>query len=88
MLGKLPVPGRPTTLDFSRAVISLFSLSFGNSIIETEVLSESVVMPKTTNLKTPPLPPPPSSACSNLVYIYCDDIFIAKLWDRLRNFIF
>ena len=74
MLGKLPVPGRPTNLDYSRAraccacnrcgwglfghffshlsFLSSFSLSLGDGPIETEILSQRAVKPKTTNQPT------------------------------------
>ena len=70
MLGKLPVPGRPTILikvgqgPIALAVgaggggldiftliypFSSFSLSLGDGPIYTEILSQRVVKPKTTN---------------------------------------
>ena len=71
VLGKLPVPGRPTNLDNSRAraycacggfewrlfghnyssvsFLLSFSLSLGDGPILTEILSQRVVKPKTTN---------------------------------------
>ena len=74
MLGKLPVLGRPTNLDHSRAraycacsrcgwglfgiflshlsFLSSVSLSLGDGPIETEILSQRAVKPKTTNQPT------------------------------------
>ena len=74
VLGKLPVPGRPTNLDHSRAraycacsgcgwglfghflsrlsFLFSFSLSLGDGPIETEILSQRAVKPKTTNQPT------------------------------------
>ena len=74
VLGKLPVPGRPTYLEWSRAraycafsrcgwgcleIFSLvyhfsfsFSLSLGDGPIQTEILSQRAVKPKTTNQPT------------------------------------
>ena len=71
MLGKLPVPGCPTNLAYSRArvycafsrcgwglfghlfsnlsLLFSFSLSLGDSSIQTEILSQRAVKPKTTN---------------------------------------
>ena len=72
MLGKLSVPGRPTTLNDSRAraycacnrcgwgvcldfffshlsFLFSFSLSLGDGPIQTEILSQRAVKPKTTN---------------------------------------
>ena len=70
VLGKLPVPGRPTIsitvgqgpialavgagggcLDICTLVcpFSSFSLSLGDGPIETEILSQRAVKPKTTN---------------------------------------
>ena len=71
VLGKLPVPGRPTSLENSRAraycacswcgrgwfgyffshllFLSSFSLSLGDGPIQTEILSQRAVKPKTTN---------------------------------------
>ena len=71
MLGKLPVLGRPTNLDYSRAraccacsrcgwglfgrffshlsFLSSFTLSLGDGPIWTEILSQRVVKPKSTN---------------------------------------
>ena len=71
MLGKLPVPGRPTDLDYSRArayyacgrcgwglfgyftlrlsFLFSYSLSLGDGPIQTEILSQRAVKPKTTN---------------------------------------
>ena len=68
VLGKLPVPGRPTNLDYSRARaycacsrcglgwfghffshLCSFSLSLGDGLIYTEILSQRAVEPKTTN---------------------------------------
>ena len=70
VLGKLSVPGRPTSLDNSRAraycacsrcarglfghfsliyLFSSLSLSLGDGPIETEILSQRAVKPKTTN---------------------------------------
>ena len=69
VLGKLPVPGRPSNLADSRAraycacsgwglfghfyphlsFLSSFSLSLGDSPIQTEILSLRTVKPKTTN---------------------------------------
>ena len=74
VLGKLPVPGRPTIwiivgqgptvlavgagggcLDIfysHLSVLSFFSLSLGDCPIETEILSQRAVKPKTTNQPT------------------------------------
>ena len=74
MLGKLPVPGRPTYLDNGRtraccacsrcgwglcghfyshlSFLSFISLSLGDGPIETEILSQRAVKPKTTNQPT------------------------------------
>ena len=74
LLGKLPVSGRPTYLDLSRAraycacsrcgwglfghffsrgsFLFSFSLSLGDGPIETEILSQRAVKPKTTNQPT------------------------------------
>ena len=71
MLGKLPMPGRPTNMDYSRAraycacsgcgwglfghfysrlsFLFSFSLSLGDGPIQTEILSQRAVKPKTTN---------------------------------------
>ena len=71
VLGKLPVPGRPTNLDYSRArafyacsrcglglfghffsrlsLLSSFSLCLGDGPIQTEILSQGAVKPKTTH---------------------------------------
>ena len=71
VLGKLPVPGRPTNLNDSRAraycacsrcgwglfghfysqlsFLSSFSISLGDGPIQTEILSQRAVKPKTTN---------------------------------------
>ena len=71
VLGKLPVPGRPANLDYSRAraycacsrcgwgwfghffshlsFLFSFSLSLGDGPIKTEILSQRVVKPSTTN---------------------------------------
>ena len=70
MLGKLPVPGRPTNLDiigqgptalavgahqvgvvWTFALTSYFA-SLGDSLTQTEILSQMVVKPKTTNQPT------------------------------------
>ena len=81
MLGKLSVPGRPTSLDDSRAraycaysrcgwglfghfysplsFLSSFSLSLGDGPIQTEILSQRAVKPKTTNQ--------PNDGCSSEV---------------------
>ena len=76
VLGKLPVPGRPTILitvgqgPIALAVgaggggldiftliypFSSFSISLGYGTIETEILSQRAVKPKTTNQPTIPL---------------------------------
>ena len=69
--GKIPVLGRPTNLDHSRAgaycacsrcrwglfghffshlsILFSFSLSLGDGLIETEILSQRAVKPTTTN---------------------------------------
>ena len=74
MLGKLSVPGRPTSLDDGRArahcacsrcgwglfghffphpsFLFFFSLSLGDGPIQTEMLSQRAVKPKTTNQPT------------------------------------
>ena len=74
VLGKLLAPGRPTTLDNSRAraycaysrcgwglfghffprlsFLFSFSLSLGDGPIQTEILSQRAVKPKTTNQPT------------------------------------
>ena len=74
MLGKLPVPGRPKYLDYSRAraycacsgcgwglfghffshlsLLFSFSLSLGDGLIKTEILSQRAVKPQTTNQQT------------------------------------
>ena len=74
VLGKLLAPGRPTTLDNSRAraycaysrcgwglfgrffsrlsFLFSFSLSPGDGPIQTEILSQRAVKPKTTNQPT------------------------------------
>ena len=71
VLGKLPVPRRPTNLDYSRAKVCCacsrcgwglfghffsrlsflfsFSLSRGDGPIQTEILSQRAVKPKTSN---------------------------------------
>ena len=65
VLGKLPVLGRPTKLDWSRkraycgwgclgvfplvCRFSFLSLSLGDGLISTEILSQGAVKPKTTN---------------------------------------
>ena len=71
VLGKLPVPGRPTNLDDSGAraycagsrcgwgLFGHFSLVYhlsflSTSLWETEILSQKVVKPKTTNQPTKP----------------------------------
>ena len=73
VLGKLPVPGRPTNLDYSRArafcsrcgwelfghffsqlsFLFSFSLSLGDGPIQTEILSQRAIKPKTTSQPTP-----------------------------------
>ena len=73
VLGKLPVPGRPTNLDWGGAraycacsrcgwgcihfyshlsFLSSFSLSLGDGPIQTEILSQRAIKPKTTNQPT------------------------------------
>ena len=74
VLGKLPVPERPTYLDYSRArancacsrcgwglfghffsrlsFLFSFSLSLGDGPMQTEILSQRAVKPKTTNQPT------------------------------------
>ena len=75
VLGKLPVPGCPTNLDYSRAraycacsrcwlgwfghfcsllsFLCSFSLSLGDGLIQTEILSQRAVKPKTSNQPIP-----------------------------------
>ena len=69
VLGKLPVPGRPTILITGQGPITLavgaggggmdiftliypFSFSLGDGSIQTEILSQRAVKPKTTNQPT------------------------------------
>ena len=62
VLGKLPVPGRPTIWIivghwfghfFSHlSFLFSYSLSLGNGTIETEILSQRDVRPKSTNQPT------------------------------------
>ena len=74
VLGKLSVPGRPNSLDYSTAMtycaysrcgwglfghfysrlsfLFSFSLSLGDGPIQTEILSQRAVKPKTTNQPT------------------------------------
>ena len=67
VLGKLPVPGRPTNLDYSRAraycacsrcgwgCLDIFSLIYLFSFNSpSEILSQRAVKPKTTNQHTNP----------------------------------
>ena len=65
VVGKLPVPGRPTNMDYSRSgwgcldiffsslsFLFSFSLFLGDSPIKTEILSQRAVKSKTTNQPT------------------------------------
>ena len=91
VLGKLPVPGRPTNLDKSRArascacsscgwglfghffsrlsFLSSFSLSLGDGLIWTEILSQRAVKPKTANQPTK----------LNNIFVFCS-LELKKEW--------
>ena len=94
VLGKLPVPGRPTNFNFSRAraycacrrcgwelfwhffshLSFLFSLSLRNGLIETEILSQRVVKPQTTNQ--------PTNRLSEVLFASLD-VYSSLKWDLL-----
>ena len=100
VLGQLPVPGRPTYLDYSSArayctcnrcgwglfghffsylsLLFSFSLSLGDGPIETEILSQRAVKPKTTNQPTNSSQCFMISRCKQNVAFLCN-IILAKV---------